>query len=146
MQIREMMSSQVATCNRNTSLQDVATLMIDNDCGMIPVVEENGSPKPIGTVTDRDIVIRSIAKGKNPIELSAGDIMSQQPVTIRQDASDDEAEELMAQHQIRRLIVVDGSGDCAGVLAQADLARKEPESETGRVVKKISQPTDRKRS
>lgn len=146
MRVRDLMTDEVATCTPNTSLREVARAMVDCDCGMIPVVEGNGRRRAIGTVTDRDMVVRAVAHGKNPLDLSAGDIMSEAPVAIDRDASDDEAEELMATHQIRRLVVTDARGDCVGVLAQADIARSEPEDETGRVVKEVSRPSGRRRS
>lgn len=141
MSIKDLMTGQPQCASKNTSLQDIAKMMKSCDCGMIPIVERNGASKVLGTVTDRDITIRAVAQGQNPSNLNASDVMSSNPVCINQNADDDEAEQLMGQHQIRRLIVVDDHNNVVGVLAQADLARNEPESETGRVVQQISEPS-----
>lgn len=140
MSIKDLMTSQPQCASKNTSLQDIAKMMEDCDCGMIPIVERNGASKVLGTVTDRDITIRAVAQGENPSNLKASDVMSSNPVCINQDADDNEAEQLMGQYQIRRLIVTDNNNNVVGVLAQADLARSEPESETGKVVQQISKP------
>lgn len=141
MEIHELMTSNPAACTPDTSLQEVASMMMDCDCGMIPVVADDGNNEPIGTVTDRDIVIRALAAGNNPTEMNAGDIMTDNPVTIDQNASHREAMEMMEQHQLRRLMVVDDNGECCGIISQADLARSMSEQEIGEVVQHVSQPT-----
>lgn len=146
MKIRDMMTEQPATCSSDTPLQDVATMMRDNDCGMIPIIEHDGNNRVIGTVTDRDIVIRTLAEGNNPMQMTAGDVMSDSPFTINPEASEQEADKMMSEHKVRRLLVTDDSGNLVGVLAQADIARQQPEDETGRVVKEISSPSQRPRA
>ncbi|QDG52560.1 CBS domain-containing protein [Persicimonas caeni] len=141
MSIKDLMTSKPQCASKNTSLQDIAKMMDDCDCGMIPIVEQNGKSNVLGTVTDRDITIRAVSQGKNPLDLNASDVMSGNPICINQDADDNEAEQLMGQHQIRRLIVVDDNNNVVGVLAQADLARNEPQRETGKVVQQISKPS-----
>lgn len=138
MNIQSLMTENPACANPDTPIEEVAQMMVDCDCGMIPVLDSNGSGEPIGCITDRDIVIRCVAKGINPLDCAARDAMSEDPITISAQASSQEAEVLMANHQVRRLIVVDNSGQCIGVVAQADLALKEPEFETGQVIKEIS--------
>ena len=139
MNIENLMTKNPATCSRNTSLEEVAKLMTDHDCGMIPVVETNGTTSILGTVTDRDIACRAVARGKNPLELSAGDIMTDSAITLKASASREDAENLMEQHQIRRLLIVDNNDSLVGILAQADLAQAAPPQETGKMVEEISE-------
>lgn len=141
MQISKLMTRTPATVRRDTPLQEAAQRMKDNDCGALPVVEGEDDGRPVGVITDRDITVRIVAPGKNPQELRVDDAMTESTVTIRQDDPDEEAGRLMEENQIRRLIVVDDSDTCVGVVSQADLARREPEEETGEVVKEVSQPS-----
>lgn len=140
MNVEQLMSSHVATCDPGNTLQQAARLMVQYDCGMIPVVRGNGQPRIVGTITDRDIACRAVAVGADPTQTMVEDVMSPAPVTIRFDEPVEEAERLMQQHQIRRLIVLDDQGRCCGVLAQADIARHESQRETGRLVRAISEP------
>lgn len=140
MQISNIMTSDVASCTPDTPLEEVAQMMMDSDCGMIPIVAGDGTTRPIGTVTDRDIVCRTLAAGDNPLDFTAGDIMTGNPVTIRPDASHQEAMNEMEAHQIRRLLVTDNNGECIGVISQADLARNTSQEEIGEVVQQVSQP------
>ncbi len=140
MNVQDLMTPKPFCCYRDTSLMEVAAMMRDHDCGMIPVVESNSAPRPIGAITDRDIVVRCLARSMDPQNCTAQDMMTKNPVTISQDATDHEARDMMANHQIRRLIVVDDNHNVVGVLAQADLARQEPEATVGRVVRDISPP------
>ncbi|MFP4599920.1 MAG: CBS domain-containing protein [Persicimonas sp.] len=146
MTVRDLMTENPQACSKNSSLQEVAKMMVDCDCGMIPVVEQNGERKVVGTITDRDITIRAVAKGKNPLDLNVGEVMSDNPICISVDGSDEEAEKLMSRHQVRRLPVVDNNNVLVGIIAQADIARKEPEGEAGEVVKNISKPSGGVRS
>ena len=97
-------------------------MMVKNDCGCIPVVEDNENKKPIGMITDRDITIRTVAEGKNPLDLTAGDIMSDQVISVSADTSVEECCKKMESNQIRRIAVVDENGGCCGIVAQADVA------------------------
>jgi CBS domain-containing protein len=138
MQVRDVMTPEPACCTKDTSLTDVARMMVDNDCGAIPVVESNQNKRPVGIVTDRDIVCRTLADGKDPFQMAAGDCMSTPPVTVTPDTSVEECEEIMKQHQLRRILVQDDNGCCCGILAQADLAVHCPERDTGDVVREVS--------
>jgi CBS domain-containing protein len=121
MNVSEIMTRSPACCTAETSLRDVAAMMVEHDCGCIPVVEEAG--KPIGTITDRDIVCRAIAEGRNPLDLCARDCMTEGAVTIAEDASIQECVDLLEEHRIRRAVVVDPQGRVCGIVAQADIAR-----------------------
>ncbi|MEX0885682.1 MAG: CBS domain-containing protein [Phycisphaeraceae bacterium] len=141
MQARDFMSETVYCCTPETGLQDVARLMVEYDCGAVPVVESAENKRLVGMVTDRDITVRCVADGKNPLEASASACMSSPVVTAHPDTEEGELIRLMEQHQVRRIPIVDDAGTCMGIVSQADIARKASEHETAEVVKDISQPT-----
>lgn len=122
MQIREIMTKDPACCTPDSTLQEVSQLMVEHDCGLIPVVESRLSMKPIGTITDRDITIRTAALGKNPVKMKAAEIMTTDIVTIPPETSVQQCAEVMKKEDIRRVLVVDNTGRCVGIVAQADLA------------------------
>lgn len=138
MKISELMTKNPACCVTTTSLAEVAQMMAEHDCGSIPVVEDHKTRKPVGTITDRDIVLRTVAHNKNPLNMVAAEVMTEQPVTIDENATFEEACEAMEKNQIRRIIIVNGSGSCVGLVAQADIARKGGEHETAELVKDVS--------
>jgi CBS domain-containing protein len=141
MKVKEIMSQDPACCTRETSLQDVAVLMVEHDCGEIPVVDNMQSKRPVGVVTDRDITVRTVALGKNPLELRARDCMSSPAVTVTPDMSLDDCCNLMEENQLRRVPVVDESGCCCGIVSQADVARHASKNEAGELVKDVSRKT-----
>ena len=130
------MTPDPVCCTPNTTLDEVAKLMAHNDCGEIPVVDT--ADHPIGVITDRDIVCRVVAEGKNPMAYRVEDYMSQPVVTVREDAPLDEVVSTMEKHQIRRVPVVDTQGCCAGIIAQADLAWTGDEHEVAELVREVS--------
>jgi CBS domain-containing protein len=97
-------------------------MMVANDCGEIPICDE--ARKPIGVVTDRDIVCRLLAKGPDPLEARAKDCMSRPVLTCTPDMSINDCAQLMERHQVRRVPVIDRTGAVCGMVSQADLARK----------------------
>jgi len=132
------MTPDPAFCTPETSLEEVAKLMVQHECGEIPIVESHNSLLPIGVVTDRDIVCRLVARGKNPLAYAAEHCMSQPVLTVSSDSPLLEAVELMERHQIRRLPVVDAQGFLVGIVAQADIAWSENELEVGKLVREVS--------
>jgi CBS domain-containing protein len=134
---RDIMTSNPACCGPNSTLYEVAKLMVRNDCGEIPVVDNNNCV--IGVVTDRDIVCRMVAEGMNPIGHTAEVCMSRPAVTIREDASLNDVIKTMERHQIRRIPVVRDGGMCAGIISQADLARIGSEHQVAELVCEVSQ-------
>src|SRR5687767_1069950 len=115
MKVRELMTREPTTVGPDATLGEVATLMKQEDCGSIPVVEGN---RLVGIVTDRDIVIRAVAAGKDPKTSRVSQVMSADPVTISPEAEIDQARKVMADRQIRRLPVVD-KGALVGIIVTA---------------------------
>jgi CBS domain-containing protein len=138
MKVEEIMTKNPVCCTADSKLQDVAQMMVKNDCGCIPVVENEENKKPVGMITDRDITIRTVAEGKNPLDLTAGDVMTDQVITVTPDSSVEDCCNKMEDNQIRRIAVIDENGGCCGIVAQADVAIKSTESKTAEVVEKIS--------
>jgi CBS domain-containing protein len=139
MRIRDLMTSDPVTCGPDTAIVAAARLMADRDIGAIPVLD-NGSRRPIGVITDRDITTRIVAKGENPGDLTVRDAMTSETVTVTADTTVEDASREMSEKQVRRLIVVDQDGTIRGMVAQADLALHAPVENTGTVVKEISEP------
>jgi CBS domain-containing protein len=136
--VSEIMTQQPVCVSPRTPLVDVARLMQDRDCGAIPVCGEDTFP--IGIVTDRDIVMRAIAVGKDPATLLAGDVMTAPATTIVENASLDDCAEALELAQIRRIIVVDRSGRMTGIVAQADIANHLKKKAAGELLRAISKP------
>ncbi len=138
MSVHAVMTANPACCSPSTPLRLVAAMMKENDCGQIPVVNEDGSGRPVGVVTDRDISIRMVAIGRNPLDATAQDCMSTPCITISADSSLDDCCEAMESAKVRRLPVVDGEGRLCGIVALADIARHANAAATVEVVKEVS--------
>ena len=136
--VASIMTSNPACCRIDTPLHAVAQLMIDNDCGGIPVVDMDN--KPIGFVTDRDIAVRAVASGRPGNQAIAGDAMTTPCRTIGADTSLYDCTCLMEAAKIRRVPVVDGDGRLSGIVAIADLALAGKDVATAEVVAKVSRP------
>jgi len=135
MRCREIMASSVKTATRGMTLQEVAVMMRDGDMGSVPVVEDG---KLVGIVTDRDIVVRSIADGKGSDSI-VGDAMTGEVFSVRPDDFVFEAIRLMGDKQVRRLPVVNENGELAGIIAMADVALEmEDEREIAETLEEIS--------
>ena len=139
MELNTVMTANPACCGRETSLQQVAKMMAENDCGMIPVVDQQGMP--VGTITDRDIAVRAVAKGGDMDSCCAGDYMSAPVRTVSQDSTLADCCAAMESAQLRRMPVVDAQGRLVGVVAQADIAHNSNPSTTAEVVQEISRPS-----
>ena len=140
MKANDLMTSNPACCTPDSTAQQAAQLMEENDCGCIPVVEDEESRFLVGVVTDRDIALRGVAQGRSP-ETPIRDLMSTDVSAVRPEDELAAIEELMAELQVRRVPVVDEDGCCIGIIAQADLALEDGESDgvVGHVVEKISE-------
>ena len=132
---REIMTSNVQTATRDMSLREVASIMRDGDMGCIPVVEDG---KLVGIVTDRDIVVRSIADGRDASS-PISDAMTTEIFSVSPDDFAFEAIRLMGDKQVRRVPVVDENGALAGIIAMADVALEmEDEREIAETLEEIS--------
>jgi len=138
--VAALMSDTLAVCTPDTTIEDVAQLMVQHRCGQIPVVESRDRKVPVGVVTDRDIVCRLVARGKNPLAFTAAECMSQPAITVSVDDPVEEAVSVMERHQIRRVPVVDRDGACVGMMAQADVAWKAEEA-VAALVREVSRDT-----
>ena len=145
MKARELMTPNPAQVNPTDTLERVSQLMAEHDCGCIPVVQADGQRSVLGVVTDRDITVRAVAKGR-PGTTPVSDIMTPHPECCAPDDDIDRVERVMSDRQIRRGVVVDGGTEVVGIIAQADLARaarrkQEPSpTEMVAVLEKISRP------
>lgn len=139
MKVREIMTENPACCTPDTKLQEVAQLMVENDCGCLPVVENMENLKPVGTITDRDICCRTLAEGKNPLEMTAGECMSTPCVTVMPETSVDDCCRVMEEKQVRRVPVVNERGSCCGIVAQADIAKSATGQQAAGVVREVSE-------
>ena len=137
MKVRELMTTEPITVETKATLGEVATLMKQQDCGSIPVVEGR---RLVGIVTDRDIVVRGVAVGKDPKTQRVSEVMSADPVTVGPDDDVTDAEKKMADRQIRRLPVVEG-GKLVGIIVTAQIARAGNERKVGETLKEISAAT-----
>ena len=125
--IRDLMTESPTTCEPSTTVVEAAKVMANEDVGPVPVVQEG---RVVGLVTDRDLVIRVLAEGRDPSSTTIGEIASSDLVTVQPDSDLQEALQLMAQNQVRRLPVVEGE-QLVGIVAQADVARAAEEEHTG---------------
>jgi CBS domain-containing protein len=135
-QVRDAMTPSVTSAHPSQSLADVARVMKIDDVGSVPVVE---GERLVGIVTDRDIVVRAIAEGGDPLTVTVDDVVSREPITVDPDQNLDEALELMVRHKVRRLPVTE-NGRLVGMLAQADVAIEAKPKDVGKAVEEISQP------
>jgi CBS domain-containing protein len=133
--IRELMTENPRTVSASTPVVEAARIMRDDDVGLVPIVEGG---QLTGTLTDRDIAIRVVAEERGLNSTTVREIASTDLVTLDPDQDLDEALRLMAEHQVRRLPVVEEDGRLVGIVAQADVARHGDDRETGQVVEQIS--------
>jgi CBS domain-containing protein len=133
--VQEAMTSNPTAITPDTTVQEAARLMKSEDVGALPVVEDG---RLTCVVTDRDLAIRGLAEGTSP-QTPVRDVASKDVATIDPQQSLEEAARLMAEHQVRRLPVVEEDGRLVGMLAQADVAKAGHDTLTGEVVEKISQ-------
>jgi CBS domain-containing protein len=132
---REVMTGGAECVGENDSVLDAAKRLAELEVGSMPICGEDNRLK--GMLTDRDIVVKVLAQGKDPGETRAGELGEGKPVTIGADDSVDEALRTMIDHKVRRLPVIDGH-DLVGIVSQADLATNIDEQKVGDLVEAIS--------
>jgi CBS domain-containing protein len=139
--VRDTMTGNPRSINASASVVEAAQLMRQEHIGSLPITDDE---QLIGMITDRDIAMRVVAEAADEVKTSVGDVSSRDVITVEPDRDLDEALQLMARHQVRRLPVVE-NGKLVGIVAQADIALSENEK-TGKLVEAISEPSDRERS
>lgn len=137
--VRDVMTTRPRCVTLDTPLSQVAELMEAEDIGAIPVLE---GEQLHGMVTDRDIVVRAVAKGKDPRGMPAREVASREIVTVGPDHDLSDAVDLMASHQVRRMPVVDDENRLVGMVSQADVALEAREKTVGELVGAISKPPE----
>ena len=140
MQVKEIMTPKPACCTPGSALRDVAKAMVDYDCGEIPVVRSEADRTLVGVVTDRDIVCRLIAAGKDPNDFTAESCMSTPVIAVRESTPIEKCTQIMEESKIRRVPVVDGGGMICGIVSQADIAKHASRRITAELVKDVSEP------
>jgi len=137
----DVMTREPVSCEPDETISRAAEIMKREDVGAVPVIETNASRRLIGIITDRDIVVKVVAAGRDPKSATVRDAMTGNPTTCREDEDVHEAVARMAQRQVRRLPVVDAEGRLCGIIAQADIAtRVSKDKTTGELVEAISEP------
>jgi CBS domain-containing protein len=133
---RDVMSGDCECIGENESVLDAAKKMAELDVGALPICGEDDRLK--GMLTDRDVVVKVLAQGKDPGSTTAGELGQGKPVTIGADDSIEEAIKTMKEHKVRRLPVIDGH-DLVGIVSQGDLAKNADEEQVGELVEVISE-------
>ncbi|MCA2217582.1 CBS domain-containing protein [Jidongwangia harbinensis] len=132
---REIMTPDVTCVGEKESLADAAQKMADLGVGSLPICGDDNRLK--GMLTDRDIVVKALAKGRSATDVTAGELAEGKPVTI---GADDDAQEIlrtMSQYKVRRLPVIDGH-QLVGIVAVADVARALPDRPVGDLIDALS--------
>ena len=141
MKVREIMTPDPVCCTPEDSAQKVARMLCEQDVGSMPVVLDQGSRKLVGMITDRDLCCSVVAKGLDPAATRVDRLFTMNPVSCREGENINICEQLMQEHQVRRIPVVDGEERCIGVVSQADLALKERPDKVSKTVAEISKPS-----
>jgi len=141
MEAQNIMTKMLACCLPDTPLSEATLAMVEHDCGAIPVVENKQSMRLLGIITDRDITCRTVAQGKNPLEMTVKECMSSPVITVVPEMSLEDCCKVMEDNQVRRIPVVDEKGICYGIVTQAHVAQHAQESQIARVLKRVSRPT-----
>lgn len=141
MNCRDVMTPAPVCCVPDDLVVDVARLMRSQNIGAVPVVRDYQTQRLVGMLTDRDLTVRVIAEGRDPRDTSVRDVMSHQLVSCHTTDIYQQALQAMAEHQLRRIPIVDEQDRLAGIIAQADVATRVAQpSTTGALVEAISEP------
>jgi CBS domain-containing protein len=132
---RDIMTGDADCVQETDSILDAAKALADRDVGAMPICGEDDRLK--GMLTDRDIVVKVLAQGKDPGSTKVSELAEGKPVTIGADDSIEEALKTMSDHKVRRLPVIDGH-ELIGIISQADIARNLDDEKTGDLVEAIS--------
>jgi CBS domain-containing protein len=144
MKAKDIMTRKPKSVTPDTSVREAARLMKEEDVGVLPVVDRDGSDRLIGIVTDRDIAIRHVAEGHDSSSCPVSEAMTSSVRTAREDDDVDAVMDLMGKEQVRRIPVVDERGGLVGIVAQADIVRKaRDDKKAEHTIEKISDPGGR---
>jgi CBS domain-containing protein len=138
--VRDAMTENPRSIGQSASVVEAARLMREEHIGSLPITEDE---KLVGMITDRDITTRVVAEAADPKTTSVGDVYSRDLISVEPDNNLDEALQLMARHQVRRVPVVE-NGRLVGIVAQADIALRDTDK-TGELVEAISEPSEGER-
>ena len=141
--VRDAMTENPRSIGASASVVEAARLMRDEHIGSLPITDDE---ELVGMITDRDITTRVVAEAADPKVTSVGDVVSRDLISVEPDEDLEEAVQLMANHQVRRLPVIE-NGRLVGIVAQADVALnlRENEQRTGELVEAISEPSGEER-
>src|SRR5688572_14615458 len=141
MKISEIMTADPEFCTPDDSVIDAARIMARQDVGIVPICESVETRKAIGCITDRDIVVRVVAEGKDPNVInSLREVMTHELCTCSPNDDVDDVVPLMEQRQVRRVLVTDEHGSLVGIVATADLAQNVSRETVGEAIQEISEP------
>lgn len=135
MRCQDLMKTPVWTCNETDSIVRCAELMRDHNIGFVPITETSG--RVVGTVTDRDLVIRGIAERRS-YAASVGFLMTHHLVTVRPEDDISVAEARMGDARKSRILVVDADNKCKGIISLSDIAQHQQDDRTGRLLRKVT--------
>lgn len=137
MKVREVMTENVQSIQNTDSVRQAAEVMKRLNVGAVPVLRGNDT---VGILTDRDIVIRSVAVGRDPETTRVGEVMTGDVLSCREDQDIEEAVRIMEENQVRRLVVRDAQGRVIGIVSLGDLSMEIGEGKTGEMLRRISEP------
>ena len=138
MRLSNIMTGGVQTVAPGASLAEAAKKMASQDIGSLPVC--SGERKVVGIITDRDITVRAVARGLDPVQTKVQDVMTREVLSCRADSAVEDACELMQSRQVRRLLVTDEQDAPIGIVSLGDLALSLRENRSGEVLRKVSEP------
>jgi CBS domain-containing protein len=138
--VNDVMTRNPVVAVSTDTVDKVARMMRTEDIGPVPIVQDQTNKKLIGIVTDRDLVVKVLAEGRDARNTRVEEVMTRNPVSVREGDDLKKVLDAMKHHQVRRVPVVDNNDHIVGIVAQADVATKEDAKTTGKVVEEISKP------
>lgn len=143
--VKDVMTRNPDTCLASNKITETVRIMIDDNVGSVPIVNNKENNTLVGIVTDRDICLYVVGNDLQPSTVTVADVMTASPITCKEEDSLDYVINVMEDNQIRRIIVVDDSNSVIGIVAQADIVTKGGESsgKVNEMLEKISEPTSK---
>ena len=142
MEVREIMTADPAVCEMSQSVKDAAEMMEECDCGAIPVVENLETKRLVGIITDRDIAIRAVSKGLDPLETRVQDCMTADITFVHPESSLEEVQQIMENLQVRRVPIVDADERVCGMVSVGDIALMRPDQKAASLLQGVSKPAE----